>query len=52
MKRLKTDYQDVKSTANIERIRNDLSDIHNSLIENIDLLINRTGKLEGEISAF
>lgn len=32
----------------MDRIKNDLSGVHSTLIENIDALITRTGKLEGK----
>ena len=49
IKKIKTDFQDTKSATNIDRIKNDLTGVHNTLAENIDLLLSRTGKLEGKL---
>jgi len=46
IKKLKTEFQDVKSNANMERLKTDLTDVQDVLAQSIDMLINRDSKLQ------
>jgi len=48
IKKLKTEFQDVKSNANMERLKHDLTDVQDVLAQSIDMLINRDSKLQGK----
>lgn len=47
IKKLKTEFQDVKSNANMERLKTDLTDVQDVLAQSIDMMINRENKLTG-----
>lgn len=48
IKKLKTEFQDVKSNSNMERLKHDLTDVQDVLAQSIDMLINRDAKLQGK----
>ena len=48
IKKIKTEYQDIRTNANIERLKNDLTNVQNIMADNIDLILNRGNKLEGD----
>eukprot|EP01017_Pseudomicrothorax_dubius_P031387 TRINITY_DN4000_c0_g1_i1.p2 TRINITY_DN4000_c0_g1~~TRINITY_DN4000_c0_g1_i1.p2 ORF type:complete len:256 (+),score=61.87 TRINITY_DN4000_c0_g1_i1:965-1732(+) len=45
LKRKKAEFQDTGSKTNIERLKNDLTNVHNIMSQNIDLLLDREKNL-------
>ena len=52
IKKIKTEYQDVRTNANIGRLKNDISNVQNIMAENIDLILNRGNKLQGKYKIY
>jgi len=52
LKKKKTEYQDVRSNDNIERLKTDLYNLQNIMSQNIDLILDRDKNLDSKISCF